>query len=65
MKHFCRGTRMSAHALYVTAAYGVSALAIAGLIVWILADQRARKRELAELEAAGLRRRSDRSGKAA
>ncbi|ODT56497.1 MAG: heme exporter protein CcmD [Methylobacterium sp. SCN 67-24] len=53
---------MSAHALYVTAAYGVSAIAIAGLVLWILVDQRARKRELAELEAAGHRRRSDRSG---
>jgi heme exporter protein D len=51
---------MSAHALYVTAAYGVSALAIAGLIAWVLIDGRARRRELAELEAAGLRRRSDR-----
>ena len=55
---------MSAHALYVAAAYGVSAVAIAGLILWILADQRARKREMAELEAAGFRRRSDRSGTA-
>lgn len=53
---------MSAHALYVAAAYGVSAFAIAGLVIWILADQRARKREMAELEAAGLRRRSDRRG---
>ncbi|MEO5324715.1 heme exporter protein CcmD [Mesorhizobium sp. CC13] len=53
---------MSPHALYVTAAYGASALAIAGLVLWILFDQRARKRELAELEAAGHRRRSDRSG---
>lgn len=55
---------MSVHALYVAAAYGVSAIAIAGLILWILADQRARKREMAELEAAGFRRRSDRSGTA-
>ena len=53
---------MSAHALYVTAAYAVSAAAIAGLVLWILADQRARKREMAELEAAGHRRRSDKSG---
>lgn len=52
---------MSAHALYVTAAYAVSAVAIAGLVLWILADQRARKREMAELEAAGHRRRSDKS----
>jgi len=51
---------MTAHALYVTAAYGVSALAIAGLIAWVLVDGRTRRREMAELEASGLRRRSDR-----
>jgi len=51
---------MTAHALYVTAAYGISALAIAGLIAWVLVDSRARRRELAELEASGQRRRSDR-----
>ena len=50
---------MSAHALYVAAAYGVSILVIAGLIGWVLLDQVARKRELAELEAAGVRRRSE------
>lgn len=53
---------MSAHALYVTAAYGITAVVLAGLIGWILIDQRARKRELAELEAAGVRRRSDKAG---
>jgi heme exporter protein D len=52
---------MSVHALYVTAAYGVTAIALAGLIVWVLLDQRARRRELAELEAAGIRRRSDKA----
>jgi heme exporter protein D len=51
---------MSAHALYVTAAYSISALAIASLIGWILFDQRALKREAAELEASGVRRRSER-----
>ena len=53
---------MSAHALYVSAAYLVSAIALAGLAGWIWADQRARLRELAELEASGARRRSDRAG---
>lgn len=52
---------MTAHGLYVTAAYGVSALAIAGLIAWILLDQRARRREMAELQASGARRRSERA----
>jgi heme exporter protein D len=53
---------MSAHAIYVAAAYGVSALVLAALAAWIVLDQRARKRELTALEAAGLRRRSDRAG---
>ena len=51
---------MTAHSLYVAAAYGVSALVIAGLIAWVLLDSRARRREIAELEASGMRRRSDR-----
>ena len=50
---------MSAHALYVASAYGVSALVLGTLVAWILLDQRARRRELAALEAAGIRRRSD------
>lgn len=50
---------MSAHVAYVAAAYGISALALAALAWWILADQRGRRRELAALEAAGVRRRSD------
>jgi len=50
---------MSVHALYVTAAYSVTAIVIAGLIGWLLIDQFARRRELAELEASGVRRRSD------
>jgi heme exporter protein D len=46
------------HPYFVGAAYGVSAIVIAALIAWILLDHRARKRELAELEEAGVRRRS-------
>lgn len=52
---------MSTHDLYVTAAYAITAIVLAGLIGWILLDQRARRRELAELEAAGIRRRSDKT----
>ena len=52
---------MTPHGLYVTAAYGISAIAIAGLIGWVLFDQRARRREIAALEASGLRRRSDKA----
>lgn len=51
---------MSAHGLYVLAAYSVTAIVLAGLIGALLLDDRGRRREVAELEAAGLRRRSDR-----
>ena len=54
---------MSVHALYVTAAYAITAVVLAGLIGWILIDQRGRQRDLAELEAAGVRRRSDKAAK--
>lgn len=50
------------HAFYVTASY-VAALAVtAGLVLWVWLDHRARRRELAQLEAAGIRRRSAGSG---
>jgi len=51
---------MSAHDAYVAAAYGITIVVLAGLAIAILADQRARRRELADLEKQGLRRRSDR-----
>lgn len=50
---------MSEHAFYVAAAYIVTIAGIAALVSWILVDQAARRRELAELEAEGIRRRSD------
>lgn len=43
---------------FVFAAYAVTALALAALVAWVVLDQRARRRELAELEAMGIRRRS-------
>ena len=46
------------HAMYVGAAYGITALVIAALVGWILLDQAARRRELADLEKRGIRRRS-------
>lgn len=56
---------MTVHELYVLAAYAISALVLAALVGWILLDQRGRRRELAELEASGARRRSERRGPAA
>lgn len=49
------------HAFYVNLAYGFSALIVAVLIGWTWLDGRARQKELATLEAAGIRRRSARS----
>ncbi|OKP80466.1 heme exporter protein CcmD [Ensifer adhaerens] len=46
------------HAAYVFASYGIATLTVLGLIAWVVLDGRARRRELTELEAAGIRRRS-------
>ena len=56
---------MSTHDLFVSAAYLLSAVGVGSLIGWIIVDQRSRRRELAELEATGIRRRSERAGDAA
>jgi heme exporter protein D len=45
--------------LFVIAAYAVVALVLVGLIVWVVLDGRRRMAELADLEARGIRRRSD------
>ena len=49
------------HAFYIYSAYGVSALVFAGLILWLMIDGRARRREFEALEKAGAARRSARS----
>jgi heme exporter protein D len=46
------------HLAYVGAAYGAAVLVLAGIALWLVADHRARRRELADLEARGVRRRS-------
>jgi heme exporter protein D len=48
------------HTFYISASYAVAAIVILCLIGWVWLDGRARKRELAELEASGIRRRSAR-----
>jgi len=52
------------HAFFVAAAYIVSALVLGVLVAWIVGDQAARRRELAALEARGIRRRSAGNGNA-
>lgn len=46
------------HALFVTAAYAISAIGLGGLALWIVLDQRARQKEIAALEQSGIKRRS-------
>lgn len=46
------------HAGFIAAAYIASAVVLAGLFLWIVADGRAQRRRLADLEARGIRRRS-------
>ncbi|MFN4272325.1 MAG: heme exporter protein CcmD [Aliihoeflea sp.] len=53
---------MMTHEDYVAAAYGVTVLVLAGIALWLYIDHRSRRRELADLEARGVRRRSERSG---
>jgi heme exporter protein D len=56
---------MSTHDMFVAAAYILSAIGIAGLIAWIVVDQKTQRRELAAFEARGVKRRSERAEKAA
>ncbi len=46
------------HAFYIGMSYGLTGLIVALLIGWIVMDGRARKREMVQLEASGVRRRA-------
>ncbi|WP_377297330.1 heme exporter protein CcmD [Rhizobium sp. SGZ-381] len=46
------------HAFYIYTSYGIAGIVTLCLIAWTVLDGRARRRELAALEASGLRRRS-------
>jgi len=50
--------KMMSHEAFVFLSYAATAVTLTGLLVGILLDGRERKRELAELEAQGVRRRS-------
>jgi heme exporter protein D len=52
---------LGTHADFIIAAYGASMLIILTLIVWIVADYRAQRRDLAEMERQGVTRRSART----
>ena len=46
------------HLAYVTAAYAATVIVLAGVFGWLVVEGRARRRELADLESRGIRRRS-------
>ena len=46
------------HAVFIWASYGVVALALCLLVLWLAADGRRYRKQLADLEARGVRRRS-------
>lgn len=52
------------HAFYVYTAYGFAFVLTIGVVIWTVVDGRMRRKELAELEAAGIGRRSSRPVKA-
>ncbi len=49
------------HADFILAAYAVAVVVIGGLIAWVVLDHRAQQRILADLEARGVTRRSERA----
>ena len=53
------------HAIFIVVSYVAAALVVLGLIAWILADHRGQRRLLADLEARGVKRRSERPPEAA
>ena len=49
------------HAGFIWAAYGVVAVVLAALVAWLVLDGRRQQQLVDELEARGIRRRSQRS----
>ena len=52
---------LGTHSAFIIAAYGVAILIVAAMICWVFLDHRRQTRLLADLEARGLTRRSERS----
>jgi heme exporter protein D len=50
------------HAAFIVGAYAVAGLIVAAMIAWVLIDHRRQARILADLEARGVTRRSERAG---
>jgi heme exporter protein D len=49
------------HAAFIVSAYGIATVIVAAMIAWIIVDHRQQLRRLADLEARGVTRRSERS----
>jgi heme exporter protein D len=49
------------HAAFIVAAYAAALAVVIGLIAWVIADHAAQRRLLADLEARGVSRRSDKA----
>jgi heme exporter protein D len=54
------GMDLGPHAAFIVIAYGFATLVVATMIAWIVVDYRRQTRSLAELEARGVTRRSER-----
>jgi heme exporter protein D len=48
------------NAAFIVGAYSVAILIVAALIAWVLIDQRRQRQLLSDLEARGIKRRSER-----
>jgi heme exporter protein D len=53
---------MGAHAGFILAAYGATAILVAALVFWVIADHRSQRRALAALDAQGITRRARPAG---
>jgi heme exporter protein D len=49
------------HAAFIIAAYAAALAVVIGLIAWVIADHAAQRRLLADFEARGVSRRSDKA----
>jgi heme exporter protein D len=47
------------HAAFIVAAYAITLVVVVVLIAWVMLDHRAQARALADLDARGVRRRSE------
>jgi heme exporter protein D len=55
------GMDLGPHAAFIETAYGFAILVVAAMLAWIVLDYRRQTRSLADLEARGVTRRSERT----